>query len=130
MESTDGRYSNELQWLNSKITHQGNDCRVTCAIVQFTDMTSHEMVEGLEQATHWGHELTQQNGRHFADDISRYIFLNEKFYILIRFSLKFVAKGTIDNKWALVQVMDWRLFGAKPLPEPMLIQFTDAYMRQ
>ena len=28
----------------------------------------------------------------------------------------------------LVQVMAWRLFGAKPLPEPMLTQFIDAYM--
>ena len=31
----------------------------------------------------------------------------------------------IDNKSALVQVMDWHWTGDKPLPEPMLIQFTD-----
>ena len=41
----------------------------------------------------------------------------------------FVPKGPIDNKWALVQVMAWRRIGDKPLPEPMLIQFTDTYMR-
>ena len=47
----------------------------------------------------------------------------------IQVSLKFVPKDSIDNKSALVQVMACRLFGAKPLPEPMLTQFTDAYMR-
>ena len=35
----------------------------------------------------------------------------------------------IDNDCALVQVNDWRLIADKPLHEPMLIQFTDAYMR-
>ena len=43
-----------------------------------------------------------QNGRHFADDILRCIFLNETFYILINISLKFVPKGPIDYKPALV----------------------------
>ena len=70
----------------------------------------------------------RQNGRHFPDDIFKYIFMNEKFCVLIQISLKFVPKGGIDNKAALVQVMACRLFGAKPLPEPMLIQFTDVYM--
>ena len=37
-----------------------------------------------------------------ADDIFKCIFLNEKFCILIRISLKFAAKGQIDNKPALV----------------------------
>ena len=43
--------------------------------------------------------------------------------------MKFVPEGPIDNKWALVQVMARRQIGDKPLPEPMLTQFTDAYMR-
>ena len=43
-----------------------------------------------------------QNGRHFPDDIFRRIFVNEKFCILIEISLKFVPKGPIDNKPALV----------------------------
>ena len=47
---------------------------------------------------------------------------------LIQLSLKFVPKGTIDNKSALLQVMAWCVFGAKPLPEPMRTQFTDEYM--
>ena len=65
----------------------------------------------------------------FADDIFKCIFLNEKFSISIQISLKFVSRGPIDNKPALVQVMAWRRTGNKPLPKPTLSQFTDAYMR-
>ena len=55
--------------------------------------------------------------------------MNEKFCILIQISLKFVLEGPTDNKSALVQVMAWCWTDTKPLPEPMLTQFTDAYMR-
>ena len=68
-----------------------------------------------------------QNGRHVADDIFKCIFMNEKFWIWIWFFLKFVPKGPIENKWALVQVMAWYQTGDKPLPEVILTQFTDAY---
>ena len=44
----------------------------------------------------------EQNWHHFADDIFRCIFVNEKFDILIKISLKFVPKGPIGNKPALV----------------------------
>ena len=64
-----------------------------------------------------------------ADDNFKYIFLNENDRIPIRNSLKFVSRSPIDNKPALVKVMAWRRTGDKPLPEPMLTQFTDAYMR-
>ena len=43
-----------------------------------------------------------QNDRHFADDIFRSIFVNGKFYILIKISPKFVPKGSIDSNPALV----------------------------
>ena len=43
-----------------------------------------------------------QNGRHFADDILRCLFVNEKFCILIEMALKFVPRGPIDNNPALV----------------------------
>ena len=36
------------------------------------------------------------------DDIFRSIFMNENFCILINISLKFISKGPIDNKPALV----------------------------
>ena len=64
-----------------------------------------------------------------ADDIFKCIFLNENDWISIKISLKFVPRSPIDNKPALVQVMAWRRTGDKPLPEPMMAQFTDAYMR-
>ena len=70
-----------------------------------------------------------QNGHHFADDIFKCVCVNEDISILIQISLKFVPKGLIYNKAALVQAMAWRRTGDKPLPEPMLIQFTGAYMR-
>ena len=44
----------------------------------------------------------RQNGRHFADDILKCIFLNENVWIPIEISLKFVPKGPIDNILALV----------------------------
>ena len=37
-----------------------------------------------------------------ADNIFKCIFLNEKVWILIKISLKFVPKGLIDNNQALV----------------------------
>ena len=64
-----------------------------------------------------------------ADNIFKWIFLNEKDKIPIQISPKLVPRGPIDNKPALVQVMVWRRTGDKPLPEPMMAQFTDAYMR-
>ena len=69
-----------------------------------------------------------QNGCRFTDNIFKCIFMNENFCISIRISPKFAPKGPIDKKSALVQVMAWRRTGDKPLPEPMLTQFTDAYM--
>ena len=46
-----------------------------------------------------------------ANDIFKLILINEKLRILIQISLKFVPKGQIDNKSALVQVMAWRRTG-------------------
>ena len=65
---------------------------------------------------------SEQNDHHFADDIFKYIFVNEMFCILINISLKFVPKGQISNILVLVQKMAWSLI------EPMLIRFTDTYM--
>ena len=44
----------------------------------------------------------RQNGRHFADNIFKYLFLNEKEWISIKIPLKFVPKGPINNIPALV----------------------------
>ena len=63
----------------------------------------------------------RQDGRYFADDIFKCIFFNENGCILIKCSLKYVRKGSIDNNPPLVPIMAWRRSGDKPLSEPMLI---------
>ena len=63
-----------------------------------------------------------------SHNIFKYIFMNEKFHILIRISLKFLPKGPIDYESSLVQVIAWCQTGDKPLPEAMLTQFTNAYI--
>ena len=64
-----------------------------------------------------------------ANNTYKCIFLNENDRISIRISLKFVLRSPSDNKPALIQVMAWRRTGDKPLPELMLTQLTDTYMR-
>ena len=82
----------------------------------------------LSQASWWEHSMRKfntlrprQNGRHFADDTFKRIFLNENVRISIKISLKFVPKCPINNIPALVQIMAWRRPGDKPLSEPMMI---------
>ena len=66
----------------------------------------------------------RQNGRHFADDIFKCIFLNENVWIPIKISLKFVPKGSINNIPALVQIMAWCRPGDKPLSDPTMVSLT------
>ena len=76
---------------------------------------------GLAQ---WGliNTLRQrQDGRHFPDDILKWIFFNEIIWISIEISLKFVPSGPINNIPASVQIMAWRWPGDKLLSEPMMI---------
>ena len=49
--------------------------------------------------------------------------LNEKVWIEINISLKFLHKGPINNIPTLVQIMAWRRPGDKPLSEPMMENF-------
>ena len=56
-------------------------------------------------------------------------FLNISSIKVFEFQLQFIPKGPIDYKSALVQVAAWHRTGDKPLPESMLTQFTDAYIR-
>ena len=48
-----------------------------------------------------------QNGRYFVDGFFWCIFLNKNIRILIRFSLKFIPKGPIDDKPVMDQIMVW-----------------------
>ena len=65
-----------------------------------------------------------QNGRHFPNNIFKWIFLNENVWISIKISLKFIPDGPFDNIPALVQIMTWHWPGDKPSPEPMLVTQT------
>ena len=63
----------------------------------------------------------RQNGRNFADDTFKCIFLNENISISIKITLKFVPNGPINNIPALVQITAWRRPGDKPLSELMMV---------
>ena len=63
----------------------------------------------------------RQNGRHFADDTFKRIFLNQNVRNSINISLKFVPTGRIHNITSLVQIMAWHRPGDKPLSEPILV---------
>ena len=51
------------------------------------------------------------------------------FYILIGISMKYVPEEPIDNTSGFVQAMAWWRASDKPFLEPILTQFTDAYLR-
>ena len=62
------------------------------------------------------------NGRHFADDIFKCIFLNKNAWISTKISLKFVSGVPINDIPALVQIRTWHLPGDKPLSEPIMVR--------
>ena len=64
----------------------------------------------------------KQNGRHFADDIFRCIFLNENVLISLKISPNFVSDFRINNIAALAKLMSWRRPGDKPLIMEMIRQ--------
>ena len=64
---------------------------------------------------------TRQDGRHFPDDIFKYILLNENMRLSIKTSLKFAPKGPIDNILTLAHMMVWSRPGDNPLSEPVMV---------
>ena len=92
-------------------------------------MQQQQTKEAMNMTNRWPQTCSSQNytltprqdGRHFADDIFKCIFLNENVWIPINISLKFVPKGPINNISALFQIMAWRRPGDKPWSEPMLV---------
>ena len=99
---------------------------IECYICEKRTLTMIEKLTGNWPPDPLNHSLfntlrPRQDGRHFPDDIFKSIFLNEKVWISINFSLKFVPKGPINNIPALVQIMARRRPGDKPLSEPMMV---------
>ena len=72
-------------WLWADVIYAADDC-----LEQRYNMAS----LGHYELTH---SPLDKNGCHFANDIFKCIFVNEKFCILIKISLKFVPKGPIVN---------------------------------
>ena len=66
----------------------------------------------------------RQNGRHFPEDIFKWILLIENVWISINISLQCVSIGPINNIPTLVQVMAWRRPGDKPLSEPTMVRLS------
>ena len=73
--------------------------------------------------------MQKWNNRHFTYIIFKCYFLNDDVFIFIAISFKYVLKRPINKTPSLVQIMDCRLFGDKPLSEPMVVCLTDVYMR-
>ena len=87
-----------------------NDKLTLVQVMAWCLMTPHHYL-----TQYWVNTLRpRQNGRHFADDIFKCIFLNENTSISINISLKFVPQGRINNIPALVPIMAWRQSGDKP----------------
>ena len=63
----------------------------------------------------------RQNGRHFPDDIFKWIFLNENISISIKIYLKSVPEGPVNHISALVQVTICGRPGDKPISQPMMV---------
>ena len=90
---------------------------VLCAIV-YSFLCSLRLLHGA-----WVNSLKpRQNGRLFADDTFKRIFLNDNISISTKNSLKFVPEGLINNIPVLVLIMAWRRPGDKPLSEPMMVR--------
>ena len=64
----------------------------------------------------------------FADNICKFNFVYEKGCTLVQISLKCVPNGQIYNETALVEIMFWWFFGAKPLSKPLTAYLNDACM--
>ena len=91
-------------------------CRAQCKILKWF----HDW-HGCYRVARFNTLRPRPNGRRFADDTFKRIFLNENVRISIKVSLNFVPKGPINNNPALVQIMAWCRLGDKPLSEPMLV---------
>ena len=56
----------------------------------------------------------ERNARHFADSILKWIFANKDYCRLIKFLLKFIRKGSLDDRSVLVKAMIWWRKGEMP----------------
>ena len=74
--------------------HQSNNVRQECYLACLFRQGSFSVISmGININLY----TPRQKGRHFADDIFKYIFVNEKILYLIKILPNFVPKGPIYN---------------------------------
>ena len=61
-----------------------------------------------------------KNGRHFADNIFKYILFNMNCCIVPQISMTFAPAGVIISEYALASIIICCQTGDKPLSEPMM----------
>ena len=78
----------------------------------------------LSVLAHWGQDKMVEI---LQTTFPNWFFLNKNCCIAIQILLKFVPNGSINDEPAFVQKMAWYQIGDKPLSEPQIDYFTDAY---
>ena len=94
-----------LENMNSLFPYSMFHGYMKSVLLWFVWWSYHRLMESCKPFTNilQGCLTPEQNGRHSADDIFIWIFVNERVCILIRISRKvFFLKGPIDNNRALV----------------------------
>ena len=89
-------------------------------------ITSHLTFVWNQDLTHWGRDKMVAI---FQTTFSNAFCLMKMYEFRLRFYWNVVPMGPVINIPALLQRMAWRLIGDKPLSEPKVTQFNDAYMR-
>ena len=108
-------------WAISCFGHKLKTLCVSCAFIWSVKCSYSISFMKLQEKILINTLRPRQTGRHFPDDIFKWIFLNENVWISINISLKFVPRGSINNIPTLVQVMALRRPDDKPLSEPMMV---------
>ena len=71
---------------------------------------SEQMLSMMSESTHWG-----------RDSSMKIVVFDHNF-------IEFPTQGTINKILALVHIVAWRRSDDKPLSDPMMVNFNDAYM--
>ena len=109
------------QKLRNLETYHISNCSCNCHTIRCVSSSYSDVQFHVSTFSKFNTLRPRQNGRHFPDDILKWIFLNENVWISIEISLKFVPKCQINNILALVQIMAWRRPGEKPLSESIMV---------
>ena len=113
-------YGVSMCCLQRQYKHSGTE-----TILFMYDLPSGQTIIDIAKYQFFHHQINtlrqRQNGRHFADDLFKCIFLNENVWIWIEISMKFVPRGQINKIPASVPIMAWHQSGDKPLSETMII---------